>query len=72
MEDFRELLERGDFSVVPIKEALGVRVHDFRCFDSIKDDEKPRAFENSRLDAEAYNENDRDFLTHAPTVQRIS
>lgn len=52
--------------------AKGLRVYRSRFDDRIKHEGKPEAFQKSRLLDQAYIDNDHGFLTHTPTVQRVS
>lgn len=53
------------------KDAAGFRVFGARFVDSVKSEGTPEAYEKSRLVVQGFND-DHDYLTHAPTVQRAS
>lgn len=72
MKEFSRLLDSGLFTVVPASEAKGLRVYGSRFVDGVKHEGKPQASEKFLLGSQAWDENDRGFLLHAPAVHCLS
>lgn len=72
MSEFNSLIIRGVFTLVSASDSNEYRFYGSQFVSAIKNDEKPAAFEKSRLSVQAYNDSGHGLHTHEHTVQGLS
>lgn len=72
IQEINGLVDRGVFTLVPLSDEKGSRLHDARFLESVKTEGTSHAFPESRFVVMAFNDTNHGLLTAAPTVQRSS